>query len=46
MRLVHLQVKKLENGRMKAFRDKQAAGKVLLMFLNVKILKQMQQGRF
>ena len=30
----------------KIFRDKQATSKVLLMFLNVKMLKKMQQGCF
>ena len=43
MRLMHLQVKKPQNGRIKVFREKQATTKVLLMFLNVKILKEMQQ---
>ena len=41
---MHLQVKKRENGRIKVFRDKQGTSKVLLVFLNVKMLKQMKQS--
>ena len=40
---MHLQVKKLQNSRIKVFTDKQAASKVLLIFLNGKMLKEMQQ---
>ena len=39
MRLMHLQVKKWQNGRIKVFRDKQATSKVPLIFSNIKILK-------
>ena len=47
MRLMHLQVKKkTQNGRIKLFTDKQATSKVPLMFLIVKMLKEMQQGCF
>ena len=38
-----LQVKKLQNGWIKVFRDKQAISKVPLIFLDVKMLKEMQQ---
>ena len=37
MRLIHLQVKKPENGRIKVLSDKQATRKVPLMFLDVKV---------
>ena len=42
----HLQVKKQQNARIKVFTDKQATSKVPLIFLNVKMLKQMQQRCF
>ena len=44
MRLMHLQLKKHQNGRIKVFTDKEATNDVPLIFLNVKILKEMQQG--
>ena len=43
MRLMHLQVKKPQNGRMKVLTDKQATTKISPIFLNVKMLKEMQQ---
>ena len=43
MQLMHLQVKKPQKIRIKVFTDKQATNKVLVKFLNIKILKQMQQ---
>ena len=43
---MYLQVKKPENGRNKNLRDKQATSKVPPIFLNVKMLKEMQQWRF
>ena len=46
MRLMHLQVKKPENGRINLFTDKQVTSKVPLIFLSVKILKEMQQRCF
>ena len=46
MRLMHLQVKKPQNGRIKLFTDKQATTKVPVIFLSVKMLKEMQQGCF
>ena len=46
MRLMHLQVKKPQNGRIKVFPDKQATSKVPMIFLNVKTLKEMQQRCF
>ena len=46
MRLMDLQGKKPENGRITVLRDKQATSKVVLIFLNFKILKQMTQRRF
>ena len=46
MRLMHLQVKTAANGRIKVLTDKQATSKVPLIFVNVKMLKEMQQGCF
>ena len=46
MRLMHLQVKTAKNGRIKLLTDKQATSKVSLIFGNVKMLKEMQQGCF
>ena len=37
---MHFQVKMSENGRKEMFRDKQTRKKVLLMFLDVKVLKE------
>ena len=42
MRLMHLQVKTTENDRIKVFRDKQATREVLPIFVNVKMLKEIQ----
>ena len=39
MRLMHLKVKKLQNGTIKVFRKKQATTNVSLVFLNVVMLK-------
>ena len=39
MRLMHLRLKKYENGRIKVLRDKQATSKGLLIFVNAKMLK-------
>ena len=44
MRLMHLQLKKHQNGRIKVFTDKEAINNVPLILLNVKMLKEMQQG--
>ena len=41
MPLMHLQVKKPQNGRMKLLTDKQATIKISLMFLKVEMLKEM-----
>ena len=46
MHLIHLQVKRAGNGRIKVLTDKQATSKVPLIFVNVKMLKEMQQGCF
>ena len=46
MGLMHLQVKTAANGRNKELTEKQAARKVLLIFPNVKMLKEMQQRCF
>ena len=46
MRLMYLQVKKPQNGRIKVFTDKQATTNVPLTFLNVQILQEMQQRWF
>ena len=37
-------LKKHQNGRIKVFTDKEAINNVPLIFLNVKMLKEMQQG--
>ena len=41
MRLMHLEVKTPRNGRIKELTDKQATSKVPLIFVNVKMLKEM-----
>ena len=46
MRLMYLQVKKAQNGRIKVLTDKQGTTNVPLIFLNVKMLKEMQQRCF
>ena len=46
MRLMYLQVKKAQNGRIKVLTDKQGTTNVPLIFLNVKMLKEMQQRWF
>ena len=46
MRLMHLQVKKPPNGRIKVFTGKQATTNVPLIFLNVKMLKEFDQRSF
>ena len=46
MRLMHLRLKKYENGRIKVLRDKQATNKGLLIFVNAKMLKEMQERCF
>ena len=43
MGLMHLQVKTPQNDRIKVFTDKQVTSKGPLTFLNVKILKEVQQ---
>ena len=43
---MHLQVKTPQNGRTRVFREKQATSKVPLIFLNVKMIKEMQQRCF
>ena len=43
MRLTHLQVKKRQNGRIKVFTNKQGTTNISLIFLNVKMLKEMTQ---
>ena len=42
MRLMYLQVKKPQHGKIKLFTDKQATTKVPVIFLNDKMLKEMQ----
>ena len=39
MKLIHLQVKKPQNCRMKVFTEKQASTNISLIFLNAKMLK-------
>ena len=46
MRLIYLQVKKPQNGRIKVFTDKQATTNVPLTFLSVKILSEMEECCF
>ena len=46
MRLMHLQVKKQQNGKIKVFTEKQATTKVPLIFINLKMVKEMQQRYF
>ena len=46
MRLMHLQVKKPQNGRIKVLTGKEATSNLSLIFLNVKMLKELQQGCF
>ena len=41
-----LQVKRPHNGRSKVFTEKQGTSKVPLIFVNVKMLKEMQQRCF
>ena len=43
---MHLEGKKTNTGRINVFRDKQATTKVTPIFLNLKMLKEMQQRRF
>ena len=43
MRLIHSQVKKQQNGITKVFTNKQATTNVPLIFLNVKMLKELHQ---
>ena len=38
MRLMHLEVGKPQNGKMKVIRDKQATANMSLIFLNIKML--------
>ena len=44
--MIYLGVKKQQNGRIKVFTDKEATTNVPLIFLNVKMLKEMQQRCF
>ena len=46
MRLIHLQVKKLQNRVIKVFTENQATFKVPMIFLNGKMLKEMLQRSF
>ena len=46
MRLMHLQVKTAQNGRIKVITEKQETSNVPLILVNVKMLKQMQQRYF
>ena len=46
MRLMYLQVKTAGKSRIKLLTDKQATSKVLMIFVNVKMLKDIQQGCF
>ena len=46
MGLIHFQVKKPQNGRMKVFTDKQTTLNTSLIFLNLQMLKEMQQRWF
>ena len=46
MRLMHLQIKKAQNGRIKVFTDKETTTNVALMFLSDKMLKELHQRCF
>ena len=46
MPLMYLQVKKPQHGKIKVFTEKQATTKVPVIFLNDKMLKEMQRRCF
>ena len=46
MRLMNLQVENLQNSRINVFTDKQATSNLPLIFLNGKMLKEIQQHCF
>ena len=46
MRLMHLQVKKPQNARIKVFTEKKATTSVPLIFLNDRMLKDLDQRCF